>query len=549
MTRTIAIALCALMLLGVAGCAAPAATPAPAPVAPTAAPAAAPASAAPAAPAAPVATPAPAPAATPAAAAPAVKPPVTIKWICRLPATFVVENNPVVEELGKRINAKIELEAPPINNYQDRLNIVMSSGDVHDLIYVTGNLYSQWAADGLLLEFDNNVLAKLPNVTKELTEMEISTQRVPSVDNKLFAIPRVQTKPADCIVYRGDWLQKLNLEVPKTPEDFHTVAKAFSHDDPDGNGKADTYGFSLNPITITHRNISYAFFKPDSIANDDGTYTITQAKPGFIAHMDWLHDMFADGSMDPEWYLNKQYDDSDKFTAGKIGINYKDPTTSHSMLSFTSKDFQAANPNGLTVPGAPLRADANAPAVDYWNPQLWGNWGVSAKSKVIDETLALIDYGYTDEGNELLYFGMPGLTFTKIENGFVERTPAQKEESAKWASSYLSLRYRGPNKALPNAAGDTLDQVAEFNKREAWLRSETTYVDYLPAWEAIVPGGDKIRVANDDLNKEHTTLLTKYISNEIKREEYLKFLNEKYIPAWKEYEALLNAAQINKGIK
>lgn len=43
---------------------------------------------------------------------------------------------------------------------------------------------------------------------------------------------------------RQDWLDKLGLEIPTTPDEVLEVAKAFTTQDPDGNGKADTYGLT-----------------------------------------------------------------------------------------------------------------------------------------------------------------------------------------------------------------------------------------------------------------------------------------------------------------
>lgn len=49
---------------------------------------------------------------------------------------------------------------------------------------------------------------------------------------------------------RKDWREKLGLPQPKTWEDIRTLARAFTFNDPDGNGKADTYGFVL-PAAVT----------------------------------------------------------------------------------------------------------------------------------------------------------------------------------------------------------------------------------------------------------------------------------------------------------
>ncbi|MBO1722884.1 sugar ABC transporter substrate-binding protein, partial [Extibacter sp. GGCC_0201] len=43
---------------------------------------------------------------------------------------------------------------------------------------------------------------------------------------------------------RQDWLDNLGLYMPTTAEELLDVMRAFTFDDPDGNGKDDTYGFT-----------------------------------------------------------------------------------------------------------------------------------------------------------------------------------------------------------------------------------------------------------------------------------------------------------------
>ncbi|MDU5950759.1 MAG: extracellular solute-binding protein, partial [Paenibacillus macerans] len=42
-----------------------------------------------------------------------------------------------------------------------------------------------------------------------------------------------------------DWLDKVGLQTPQTIDDFYNMLKAFKEQDPDGNGKDDTYGMVL----------------------------------------------------------------------------------------------------------------------------------------------------------------------------------------------------------------------------------------------------------------------------------------------------------------
>lgn len=49
---------------------------------------------------------------------------------------------------------------------------------------------------------------------------------------------------------RTDWLTKLGLSEPKTWEEVLQISNAFTTKDPDGNGKADTFGIALSKDII-----------------------------------------------------------------------------------------------------------------------------------------------------------------------------------------------------------------------------------------------------------------------------------------------------------
>ena len=473
--------------------------------------------------------------------------PVRITWINRLPATFVVENNPVVEELGRRTNTIIELEAPPINNYDDRRNIVMASGDIPDIVYGgTGVLYEQWAAEGLILQLDD-YLDRMPNVMADLSELELNSARIPSLDYALYSLPRVQTKAVDAIGYRGDWLEALGMDVPQTPSEYAEVVNAMANNDPDGNGIKDTYGLSFQIESLNHRYTTSCFFAPDSVPDENGDYNIIEAKPGYMEYMDWLRGMFEAGGMDPEWYLNERYGESDKFAAGKVGTRILDTTTAHTMDMFTNNDILAAFPTYKHVPGTVLKAEGAERATTYWYPPVWGNWYVSASTKNLDAALALIDYGFTDEGHILLNYGVEGLHYNSIDFDlmYVDRTQTQRDEAGKYASSYLTFRHRSPGDKTW-ASGETMEQVEEFVKRETAIRDATYHFNYLPSWEAVTPGVSAVDLANADLKAEKDSLITKYISMEISRDELVRFFDERWIPANADKVAAITAAQPNK---
>lgn len=477
--------------------------------------------------------------------------PVTLTMIQRLNAQYVIEDNPVIEEIEKKLNIKLEIEAPPINNYADRLNIVMASGDLPDIIYLhnTGTLYHGWARDGLLLQLDEYLENSMPNVKAVLTEEELAFTRVSSLDNGLYSLPRVQTKPWDNIIYRKDWLDKLGLEIPTTPEEFAEVMLAFAKQDPDGDGQDNTYGWSYNRVMgPMHRNLINAFgVRPNSVPDENGNYELMQAQDGYFEFIDWLHDMYASGALDPEWYLTKMYEDDDKWAAGQIGAIYSNKITEH-MTGAVTNEVKNVDPNAELVAGPPLRAAGETVSDVYYPPQIWGNYGISADSKNIEKAIEFLDFGYTDECNELWAVGVEGVTYTSFdpETRFAIRTEEQAEAANKYTSTYATINFQRQDKGLLFAPGSTEEDQRIFSEAYEFVGAQTNRISYIP--EGILPGINEalVEITDSGIDIKYDEYETKYICGQISREEFVNFIKNEYVPAFEKYMDIIRESGINK---
>ncbi len=103
---------------------------------------------------------------------------VTLTAILRLPAAFIVEDNPVIAAWGERTNTAFEIEAPPVSNYMDRLQVVMASGEAPDLIHIQNldSNFQQWSRDELLLDLTPYFNAEtMPNAFAALTSDDLAS--------------------------------------------------------------------------------------------------------------------------------------------------------------------------------------------------------------------------------------------------------------------------------------------------------------------------------------------------------------------------------------
>lgn len=465
----------------------------------------------------------------------------TLTMLQRLPAVYVLEDNPVIKAWGDMLGITVEIEAPPISSYNDRRNVILASGDLPDIIYVgdMGALYTQWSRDGLFLDLAPYLNeTDMPNAFKVLTQEELFGVKVQLEDGTsgIFSMPRVQTKPWDCFLYRGDWLEKLGLQVPRTPQEFADVMLAFATQDPDGNGVDDTYGWSYNTVMGPDHRLMLAPFgvRPNEVPDAEGNYQILQAQPGYMEYLDWMRGMYEAGSLDPEFYLTKMYEDDDLFYAGKIGTKYSNTVIEHLITHENNEAFRGANPDGYLVAGPALTMDGTSVADIYYSPQIWGNYAINAESDKIDLAIKFLDAGYTDAVNELLMFGLEGVTYTTFdrERRFATKNEEQKINWEKYCASYATMNYQLADKGLLIANGNNEEEVAKFTKAYDDIGALTNRVPYLTGNSVPGHGDVMIPIVESGIEDEWKEIRTKYITGEVDKDTLTAFIAERIVPAY-----------------
>jgi putative aldouronate transport system substrate-binding protein len=152
----------------------------------------------------------------------------------------------VIKELEKFTNTNITMNYVLDSAYGDKLNITLASGDLPHIMMIPSKIPSFISAvrDGAFWEL-GPYLKDYPNLSQA---NEITLQNS-SIDGKVYGIYRARPLGRLGVTFRKDWLTNLGIENPQTIDEFYNVLKAFTHDDPDGNGQDDTYGMVISKYT------------------------------------------------------------------------------------------------------------------------------------------------------------------------------------------------------------------------------------------------------------------------------------------------------------
>ena len=163
---------------------------------------------------------------------------------------------PTDQWYGKSIAAINTNTAPDLiyNNYERVIRVVNQTGKIKDLTETFG------AMDDVGF----------------LTESDIG---VATYNDEMIILPVQRVQMGFGI--RDSWLDAVGEEFPETWEDTIRVAKKFVEEDPDGNGRADTYGLALqaaNPRDLIHMLDLYTFGAGlrHTLIDPDGEITIDQ---------------------------------------------------------------------------------------------------------------------------------------------------------------------------------------------------------------------------------------------------------------------------------
>lgn len=315
------------------------------------------------------------------------------------------------------VNVDLSLSGVPYNNYVDKINVMVNTGEAPDIFehWPEGNadVFAQWISEDLLVNLDEYVPedgSKYPNIANLIYNDQYK--------NLLFGgqhimVPWISSAASWGVYIRQDWLDALDLETPKTVEDYYNVMKAFTENDPDGNGANDTYGLCGTKDAYWFMPMYAAYVeKPDWNYNADKTnIEFMYATEGYKEYLGYMEKAYSEGLIVKDFYTKTADLREEDFKTGKCGILFVNVGFANDIAA----QMMMINPNVrlsiIDPPTGPAGTNMHG-----WGG-FWGGWSISADTADKDACLALLDYIVSAEGSELTHYGVEGVHYTKNEDG------------------------------------------------------------------------------------------------------------------------------------
>jgi putative aldouronate transport system substrate-binding protein len=123
-----------------------------------------------------------------------------------------------------------------------------------------------------------------------------------TVDGEIIGIPRLRELGRNGISYRKDWAEAVGItEDPQTIDDVYDMLWKFTYEDPDGNGKDDTYGLEMTKYTGPFDVMQTWFGCGNGWVEQDGDLVPVHMTAEYKEAIDWFKKLYDDGLMRPDW--------------------------------------------------------------------------------------------------------------------------------------------------------------------------------------------------------------------------------------------------------
>ncbi len=484
------------------------------------------------------------------AASAAPEQPLEISWLgYPVGGMFPEETAYVVQELNKRFNVKLK----PIkadSNKPAEMNLLFASGEIPDHILVAAKDIARFLEQGLFRKipadmvkgfsptFYERVLDNHPHILNSTYFEGGSFWAVPEGRGELFPLTVVRT----------DWLDKVGAKMPTNLAEFENVCRLFTLNDPDGDGKANTYGQTMvcnydvyNLAAVFGFSLPFGTVKDDSwIPGKDGRLVKAQVSENYRHLMKYVADLYQKGYVYPDVALGDK-DDEALFTNGVVGIKTYDWTPF--IRKYKPSDWFALtfkkNPNARTDYMPPLKGFGGEEAVYELQSNIWRymcsgrNTSDAKLRKILEIQEAQLSNA---EIHDLVWRGTKGVHFTVDEDGMaiLNKEYATNEKQVELGirffmcnlrygqqlalsfgneaevMSKLQETYKKVNQAIP--AGTVIKSVLEYGadvkkiEQEFFLNAvagiwkvDDEWNAYLKRWNAA--GGDKITTEVNEIYK------------------------------------------------
>lgn len=324
---------------------------------------------------------------------------------------------------AEKLGVELEFIHPTVGSEADQFNLMIASNEYPDIILwdftSTPMGLAELVNSGVLVDMDNYIRQYAPNYLALLESRE-EFQKAAVADNghylAIFSFSEglpISGGPT----LRGDMLEKHNLDVPVTVDDWTQVMTALKEKDEAvkypltaGKGRDGSVWFDL---ILPAYKTAQGFCKDEQADN----VIYGPADENFKNYLAKLNEWYESGLIDPEFMANDSKNMNAKLAdgtcvAGSLQLNYHIANITKTARE-TNAEFEF---EGATWP---VLSAGDKPSFPIPGGIYYSGSQIAVTSACEDPALAtqMLDYFYSAEGEDLLCWGIEGKSYTTAADG------------------------------------------------------------------------------------------------------------------------------------
>ena len=319
-------------------------------------------------------------------------------------------------------DTNIKLKSAGSKNISDEVqafNLAIASGELPEIISLA---YSEKIEDlgieGGMLPLNDLIDKHAPNIKAFFEKYPRYRKDAVAADGNIYFIPTYydwyNMKASQGLFLRKDWLDKLNLPVPDTMEDFYKVLKAFKTQDPNGNGLNDEVPYFERTVEFAESELLGLFGASTGFYVENGKVKYGPKEERFKEAVKEVSKWYAEGLIDQEIFT-RGFQARDYMLRNDLGGSTFDwfaSTTSYNKDKALKEKVEKFE----FVPIAPPLYKGKRYAPDG-RPTNNGGWGITVTAKDPVAIIKYFDYWFSEKGYELINWGIEGDTFERDAQG------------------------------------------------------------------------------------------------------------------------------------
>ena len=327
---------------------------------------------------------------------------------------------PTVE---KYTNVHLQVDWRPDSDWNTQVATALAGG-IDNLPYlIRPGSYgvAALANEGAIVPLDD-YLDLIPNIVAAVGEERFADWK--AADGHFYTIPTIVNVPgSQSTAVRKDWLDKLNMDVPTTWEQWKAYWYGVRDNDMNGNGDTTdeipiVLEMGQNGERSLHALLNAFGIKASSDAQfcvlDDGTYTMVYEHPRYREFITEMQQLYADKIIDQEFATRYQADMYNTMSGNLAGTVF---TWAEQCAVHSETLIANGVEDGLYLTCAPI----TGPYGDQWIQKrqgITGNWCITAKAEAdgkVEDILKFWNWMFSDEGVMLYNYGIEGYTYTMVD--------------------------------------------------------------------------------------------------------------------------------------